>query len=166
MDCKNKVELTMKWLLACGVVVLLAFSGCSSAPAQGQVKGKVTVAGKGPLTGGTIYFVSTSDSKLTGSGPIKSDGSYDVGNAPVGQCKVTISNESLKNAPGVAIPTAAGPGSSKMGGPPSGLSIPGEMGTMDSPKYMPIDPAFSKAESTTLSATIKKGSNSLDFEVK
>jgi hypothetical protein len=148
--------------LCMSFVAIATLLGCSPAPTTGQVSGKVTVAGKGPLTGGTIFFVSAADSKKAGSGTINADGSYDVPNAPLGECKVTIDNLALKSAAGGAPPPGVG---AQAGGVPKGLDISG-MGAMGKTAYIPIDPSFAKSETTTLTATIGKGTNTKDLEVK
>lgn len=117
---------------------LLALAGCGGGKAsRASISGKVTVNGKGPLTGGTITFVSISNESEVGGGNIKSDGTYEAVDVPVGECKVIVSNAHLnlsKSGMGGGMPgmgggmpggmTGAGPGTGKgmpgMGGPPAG----------------------------------------------
>ena len=75
----------------------VSWMGCGGgAPYSGTViKGKVTVAGKGLLTGGTIQFVSVADSKAMSGGQIKPDGTYELADVPLGDCKVVIDNSHL-----------------------------------------------------------------------
>ncbi len=116
-------------LLATGLVAL---AGCGGKVARASVSGKVTVNGKGPLTGGTITFVLISNENEVGGGNIKSDGTYEAVDVPVGECKVIVSNAHLnpsKSGMGGGMPgggmTGGGmPGGGKgmpgMGGPPAG----------------------------------------------
>lgn len=177
------------------LTVALVSAGCSSKPATAIVKGKVTVGGKSPLTGGSITFELASDPKLVGSGVIKADGSYEVTEAPVGECRVRIDNQNLNPGarnnnlpgagmgPGMGMPgmkgaVGKGPGFGKSkdvgkagaGGPPKGLEVGGEMNAEGSSsagaKYMKIDPSYG-TEQSTLKATVKKGTNEgVDFDVK
>src|SRR5438309_2243593 len=63
-------------------------TGCSdSANATAKVKGKVKFFDK-YLTAGTVTF--TSKDGRVGSGIIDIDGNYEVGNAPVGECVITV----------------------------------------------------------------------------
>ncbi len=144
---------TLLFLLAVGTFTVLA-SGCGS-DARAPVKGSVSVAGKGPLTGGTITFISVADSKRMGSGMVEPDGTYSVLDAPVGECKVIFDNSHLdpsgrkgmmsgppagggagammgmKGSPKAAAPPgSAGPSAKdkeRMGGAPKGADVPAEM---------------------------------------
>lgn len=139
-------------LLGCGG------GGGSSGP-KATVKGKVTVGGKGPLTGGTIQFIPASGN--FGSGIIKPDGTYTVGDAPVGECKVVVDNKNLKVAAG------NGKGAGKMGTAPKGAIVTPEMSGSDAKgTFVSIDAEYTKAETTKLKATLKAGDNSVDFDVK
>ncbi|MSR31400.1 MAG: carboxypeptidase regulatory-like domain-containing protein [Gemmataceae bacterium] len=155
-------------LLALGLFLgLLGCGGGGGVGPRSTVKGKVTVGGKGPLTGGTIQFIPANGSY--GAGVISDDGSYTVTDAPVGECKVVVDNSNLAGpsggAPGVKM--GKGKDNSKMGAAPKGAIIPGEMGgAKTASKYMKIDASFSKAETTSLKATLTRGANSVDFDVK
>ena len=178
-------------LLATG---LLALAGCGGGKAgRASVSGKVTVAGKGPLTGGTITFVLISNESEVGGGNIKSDGTYDAVDVPVGECKVIVSNAHLnlsKSGMGGGIPGGGMPGGGKgmpgMGGPPAGgggaktadkmanapkgAAVDGKMGEgkdTGTPKYMKMDPAYEAAGTTTLRHTVNKGENTnANFDLK
>lgn len=165
---------------------------------RATVTGKVTVGGKGPLTGGNIRFVSVADPNKVGGGQIKPDGTYEVNDAPVGDCKVVIDNTHLDPeankkggmgpGPGAMGPPMKGMGPGGPGGPPGGAAgpkdadkakmsggptkgadVPAEMGAkseMSGQKYTKIDGSLSKADTTTLTFTVEKGSNTKDFDVK
>jgi len=140
-------------LVPVGIVCLMALAGCSG-DRRVSVHGKVTLAGKGPLGGGNIQFVSVADPTKVGGGLIKPDGSYMVPDAPVGDCKVVIDNTHLDpNAnKGTGLPGGGGPGvgmggkgmkgmpgagppvsgpkagdKAKMGESPKGADVPAEM---------------------------------------
>ena len=142
---------TISVFLAAALMATVA--GCGS-DARAPVKGTVTFGGKGPLAGGTIFFISVADSKRIGSGMIDPDGTYEVHDAPVGACKVIFDNSHLdptgrkgmmgapggtgagamagmKGAPKVAAPGGSGGPSAKdkdkMVGAPKGADIPAEM---------------------------------------
>jgi hypothetical protein len=153
-----------RWICFVGLFAVPWLAGCTPAPTTGQVSGKVSVAGKGPLTGGTIIFVSAADAKRAGTGTIKPDGTYDVPNAPLGECKVTVDNLSLKGTAAMGAPPPSVSG--QTGAVPKGLEIPTGMGAMGKGTYIPIDPTFAKPESTSLKASVNKGTNTADFEVK
>ncbi len=151
-------------------IVLIA--GCNGgSPPSGSVAGKVTIGGQ-PLTGGSIKFHATSaDAKVKVSGGvIAADGSYSVPDAPIGACKVTIDTGVRSGDKAKASP--AGPGADvmkKMQGPPAGMpAMGGGMGPgfASGEKAVPIEAEFSAVTTTPLSADIKRGPNSLNFEVK
>lgn len=144
-------------LLVC--IALSPLVGCGDgAPPTTELKGKVTVAGKGPLTGGTIVFALASNPQVTGSGMISPDGTYTVPLAPVGECKVTVDNTHLRVGGNMMTPMGQ-----KMNTAPAGLSTP--PGAMQVPKYMAIDLTYTKMDSTPLKATVAEGSP-VDLEVK
>lgn len=105
--------------------LLVAVAGCGG-DKRATVSGKVTVGGKGPLTGGNIRFVSVSDPNRSGGGLINPDGTYEVPDAPVGDCKVIIDNTHLDPdaKKGGSLPGAAAGGM----GPGPGMPGPGGMG--------------------------------------
>lgn len=144
------------------LVALIGLLGCGGGGGSGPraiVKGKVTVGGKSPLTGGTIQFIPTTGN--AGAGIIKADGTYSVTDAPVGDCKVVVDNKNLKVAAG------NGKGAGKMGTAPKGAIVTPEMSAAGgNGTFMAIQADFSKAETTSLKATLKQGENSLDFDVK
>ncbi len=109
-----------KLLLATGLFSLLAITGCGG-DRRSPVKGTVNVAGKGPLTGGNIRFVLVSDQTKMSGGIIKPDGTYEVPDAPVGECLVVIDNSHLdpNSLKGISLPGTGG-----------GMGGPGGMGGM------------------------------------
>lgn len=169
----------MKKLLGLTMLLgaVLLTSGCGGSNARTAVKGKVTVAGKGPLTGGNITFALASDEKVNGGGIINADGTYEVLTAPIGECKVLIDNSHLNTAaktkgmpgiPGVGGGVSKAPKDSegKMGSAPKGIDAP--MGSGPGKlTYMKIDDQFSKFASTPLKSTVSSGTATpADFDVK
>ena len=150
-----------------------------------SVSGKVTVAGKTPLPGENITFALVADPTLVSETVIKSDGTFEAADVPVGECKVVIDNTNLdlsKKAatmpgmpgmPGKGPPGAGGPPPNvkgKMGDAPKGADVDPTMNAdkdAGAKKYVKIDPAFTKMESTTLRHTVVAGdSKNVNFDVK
>ena len=119
--------------------------GCgSSGPAMGRVSGKVTYKGS-PLTKGTVTFQSTAPNGRNATGEIQSDGSYTLqtenpsDGALLGEYKVAIyahDEEVLDYTPAKPVPLKR------------------------------LAPAkYEKTETSGLTATIKSGSNPLNFDL-
>src|SRR6266446_5377533 len=71
------------------VGLISADAGCGTKyNARAVVKGKVTI-GEKHLTAGTVAFFA--DGNRSGSGKIEEDGTYTISDAPIGDCKVTVS---------------------------------------------------------------------------
>jgi hypothetical protein len=110
------------------------------------VTGKVTLPGGKPLTGGNITFTPVGGKGNAGSGQINADGTYQAVNVPLGECKVSIDNSTLKGAV-------------------EGKEMPG-MGASAGLKYVPIDPKFTKPDTSSLTVNVTGKSQTADFEVK
>ncbi len=184
----------MKFLTGFLCLMTLALVAGCGGDKRTVVKGKITVGGKGPLSGGNIRFVSASEASRFGSGIIKADGTYEVSNAPVGDCKIVIDNThldpsakksvSMPGMPGMkgmggmkGMPGGGGGGpgkgnakdtTKKMSGAPSGVDVATEMGRADTSgqKFVKIDAAYAKPETTPLTFKVESGDNSKDFDVK
>ncbi|RLS28778.1 MAG: hypothetical protein DWH79_12810 [Planctomycetota bacterium] len=161
-------------LVGGATMILVAISGCAgqSGPPSGTVTGSVKVDGQ-PLTGGSITFHATAaDAKIKVSGGvIAADGKYSVPDAPVGVCKVTVTTGLITGDKVAAAPM--GPGADvmkKMLAPPAGMpamgSGAGGPGFIGGTKPVPIDASFTSQGTTPLSATVKRGANTFDFDVK
>ena len=150
------------WLLAFCAVLLT--SGCGpDYKARGVVKGKVTVRGKN-LTAGTVMF-QNKDGTMSGSGSIKPDGTYEITDAPVGECKVTVSVH-MTNDPsvrarmkgkGVAMPEGPKDPNAQSPDPPSGAVVPKEV--------VPIDQKYADPETSGLKFTVQKGEQTYNIEL-
>ena len=178
------------------LLALLALAGCgdSGVPPRGQVAGKITVAGKGPLTGGALRFELLADPKVFGSGQVTAEGAYECLDAPVGECRVVVENQylqvggsmpgklpgggSMPGMPGMGGMTGAGaPGSGrppadaskKMNSAPKGAEMPAEMGATAGSvgaKYLKIDAKYASPTESPVKFTVTRGKNAFDFEVK
>ena len=147
-------------LLACCFLVLAA--GCGpDYKARGVVKGKVTT-GKKPLTVGTVMFYGKNG--MTGSASIQPDGTYIMPDAPLGECKVTVtvpqmdpSSRARLKGKGPAMPS--GPMNPEEGGVPAPplAVIPKEV--------VPIDAKYSNPETSGLSFTVEKGEQTYNIEL-
>jgi hypothetical protein len=171
-------------VLALGI---LCASGCGPGHKdRGVVRGKVTFNGK-PLNSGTILFV-TSDNR-SASTSIKEDGTYEMPDAPVGECTITVTVGSTSGkgggnmmAPGgmPAIGKMGGPGGmpSTTGGqksdsskPPPGLGTSGGDGQqmtgpppqVDARKQVKIPDKYSNPETSGLKYTVVKGEQTKDL---
>ena len=145
---------------ATALLALLTAVGCGASDKRAAVAGKVTVGGKGPLTGGNIRFVSVADPNKVGGGQIKPDGTFEVSDAPVGECKVVIDNTHLdpslsKAAAMPGVPAPGGMGSGMKGAPAGVPSVGGvkkedKAKMADAPKGAEVSAEMSagKAEQT------------------
>jgi hypothetical protein len=167
-------------------LLTLVLAGCGGKHPITSVTGKVTVGGTNPLPGGNITFYLSSDPTQVGGSIIKSDGTFEVVNAPVGECKVVVDNTNLSSSRsadkmmgGGMTPMGGGmgPGAGAQPQPPSGPSAqqkekmqsasksteldPAMAAGQDTGnrKYVKIDPAYTKVETTTLRHTVNMGEN-------
>jgi len=144
------------WLRA-GSLVLLVFcvglSGCGSGRAK--VKGRVKFFDK-YLNAGTVAF-TTKDGRI-GSGNIDSEGNYEVSDAPVGECTITVKVPQMGSGPMAGktqpqppkdIPAMKGPG--------------GEAGekaftpAIDPSKIVQIPGKYGATDTSGLTYTVTKG---------
>jgi hypothetical protein len=149
-------------LLACCAVVLA--SGCGpDYKARAVVKGKVTKGGKS-LTTGTVVFHGKSG--ITATAIIDGDGNYQMPDAPIGECKVTVTVQGLPMDPSVhARLKGKGP---KM---PEGPKNPEENSSPAPPlakipkEVILIDPKYSNTDTSGLSFTVQKGEQTYNIEL-
>lgn len=156
-------------------VSMIGIAGCGGEPVA-QITGTVTVEGKGPLTGGSIKFVSVADSQKSSSGVISPNGTYLVNDAPVGDCKVIIEPYKYATSGGMGMGPPGGMGMKGMpggGGPKMGSAPPAGKSTDVAPKGVDVSEMPSsgankpmKIASGEQSAKVNKGNNSIDFTVK
>jgi hypothetical protein len=138
-----------------GCLALACLPGCGKPKAT--VKGKVTFNNQ-PLSAGSVAFI---DGKgHTGSGTIKSDGTYVVNDAPVGDVTIAVETPRVPRGP------------VNMAKPPPGVKgMPKEMlpPGYEEGKPVRIVPApeqYSKAETSPLKFTVQPGSQDHNIELK
>jgi hypothetical protein len=140
------------FVLCCSV--LAGVVGCGKGRAS--VKGKVTFNNQ-PLTAGNIAYIA-SDNRI-GTGIIKSDGTYEIKDAPIGETTITVTTPK----------TPMGP--VRLQKPPPGVQgMPKEMMP---PGYepgkpvriMPVPEKYSTVETSSLKFTIKPGSQDHDVQL-
>jgi hypothetical protein len=138
-------------LLVCLALVFLP--GCGK-KARATVKGKVSFM-KQHLTAGTVSFIAADG--RNGSSIIKSDGTYAVNDAPVGEVTITVTTP--KRAP---VPETK---------PPPGMKgMPKEFQPPDAeePKAVRVVPApekYGKVETSTLKFSVQPGTQDHDIEL-
>jgi len=149
-------------LLACCALMLTA--GCGpDYKSRGVVKGKVTRAKK-PLTTGTVMFYGKNG--MTASASIDGDGNYSMTDAPLGECRVTVTVQGLPADPSVRA-RLQGKGPKMPEGPHDPAKAGAEMpaATRVPREVVPIDSKYSDPESSGLSFTVKKGEQTYDIDL-
>jgi hypothetical protein len=158
---------------------LFCSSGCGPGlKDRGTVRGKVTIGGK-PLNMGTVQFLASND--RSGTASIKEDGTYEMTDAPVGECTITVTTPQggpgSRMAPGARGPGGPGgapnpgTGGAKSGAtkPPAGIIGGGDGMQMSSPtpidfsKAVRIPDRYSNPETSGLKFTVVKGEQSYDI---
>jgi hypothetical protein len=150
-----------KGRIALGLLLLLVFvigsSGCGTSKTNvpASVSGKVTYKGA-PVTGGTVAF----NTKDAGSyaAVIHSDGTYSSNQVPEGEFIVTIETESIN------------PNMKKQvyGGKAKGATSPvpeKQAEKKDAGLYVPIPPRYADKTKSGLTATLKSGNQTHNFEL-
>lgn len=151
-------------LLACCTVLLTG--GCGpDYKSRGVVKGKVR-SGTRPLTTGTVMFYGKDG--VTASASIDPDGNYEMTDAPVGECKVTVTVQGLPMDPTVrGRLKGAGPKMPEGPKPPEGAESSGPAPPLARiPKeVVPIDTKYSSPETSGLTFTVKKGEQTYNIDL-
>jgi len=139
-------------------LALVLFAGCSKS--KGTITGKVTLKDGTPVPVGNITFWGA-DNRPAGGSQLKSDGTYNIADAPVGDVKVTIETPPPRMGP-VNMPK-----------PPEGMSMPKEMlpkegGDAADPtkKVVPVPAKYKTAGDTPLTYTIVKGTQEKNFTLE
>ena len=139
------------FVLCCSA--LLCLSGCGK-KAKATVNGKVRF-NQNPLTAGTVTFIDADGH--SGSGTIKSDGSYTVTDAPVGEATITV----FTPPPSVAAQGQRMPAHKGM---PKEFLPPGQ----DQGRAVPtvsVPEKYQKKESSPLKFTVTPGSQNHDIDL-
>ena len=155
--------------LAAILFTLLAAPGCGpNLKDRGTVKGRLTFNGE-PVPGATIAFVT--DDNLQGSGHTDENGDYEVRDAPVGKTRVFIN--APKARPGIAMSGGVKPpevpkGSGPMK-PPDGEKFPQPEDKpppkIDPAKVKPIPQKYELPETSGLTFTVEKGTQTFDIKL-
>jgi hypothetical protein len=133
-----------RWIVQCTILLLpFAMVGCSS-PDTGTVSGTAKMNGA-PLAGCTVMFHGKDRG---GSYVIDEDGSYNVQDAPVGLCKVTIKSGGITPPGGFQGKAPVDP----VGGKAS--------------KNFAIPPEYTDPAKTPLSFEVKPGKSSFPIDIK
>ena len=151
-------------LLTCCIVILSA--GCGpDYKSRGVVKGKVTI-GKKALTTGTVMFVNPEG--ISASASIDTDGNYEMKDAPVGECKVTVTVSGLPGDPSVRA-RMQGKGIAMPAGPRDPNKPPEEApqapGAKMPKEIVQIPSKYADASTSELKFTVKKGEQTWNIEL-
>lgn len=150
-------------VLLAGLLFLALGCGGPDYKARGAVKGKVTV-GKKTLQSGTVTF--TNPEGVTASATLSPQGEYNMPDAPVGDCVVTVTVSAVPNDPSVKNRIGEKGKGPKM--PGAGMKSPeGEQfGPTDLPsgpavpkEVIPVDAKYSKGDTSGLKFKVEKGGN-------
>jgi hypothetical protein len=148
----NTVRVTrrLRSLAAVGACfALTVLVGCGSGDStKASLKGKVNYKGAS-VTGGTITLVPASGSPFPIT--IKPDGTFEVGDAPLGSMKVTIETDSVPTTTGYTMPPNM-PKDTKMPEMPI-------QDTANQPKKVVIPAKYANAETTPLTWDTKTEKN-------
>ena len=127
-----------------GLLTICLLAGCGSgveAKKTGTVSGKITVEGK-PLTQGCVGFVSSTIGASAG-GDLREDGTYTLdGPVPVGEYRVFLTPPGLGDTP------------------------PGVESEQPQQELKGVPEKYLEEETTDLTATVKEGENTFDFDLK
>jgi hypothetical protein len=149
-------------LLACFTVLLP--TGCGpDYKARGVVRGKVTRAKK-PLTTGTVMFYGNNG--ITASASIDLDGNYEMNDAPLGECKVTVTVPTLPMDPTVRA-RLKGKGPAMPAGPtnPEESAAPAPPLAKIPKEVVPIDTKYSNSETSGLTFKVQKGEQTYNIDL-
>jgi hypothetical protein len=131
-------------------LAMLTASGCSSKD-KAVVSGKVTLKDGTPVSAGTVTFWSNDG--RSGLGVLKSDGSYSIGDAPVGDVKVTVETPPATQGPINMPPPPPG----QKGMPPEMIPGGGDVGGAGKIKIVPVPDKYKDQSTTPLTHTVTRG---------
>ena len=119
--------------------------------------GKVTYKGEA-LPGGVLTMSSASDPKNTVPASLRRDGTYQFGSALEGEVVFTLETESIKGQDVSQIFGKGAKGKDTPGPQHDGMNL--------MPKYVSIDRKYNTLKTSGMKATLTKGANTKDFELK
>jgi hypothetical protein len=142
------------WALAGVLLVGLAtLSGCGWR--SGTVSGRVTYQGQ-PLPGGRIYFVTARGERH--GVDLREDGTYSLRGVPSGDLRVGVDNTSLYRIEQLRAGQA--PGMPAQVAEQMLSKLPASPG-----RYVPIPAHYSDPAASGLRATVRRGSQGIDFNL-
>lgn len=156
---------SLMWLRTVGLALLVVGlstvgTGCGgSGDQRARVKGKVKFFDK-YLSAGTVAFFSK-DGRV-GSGGIDADGNYEVADAPVGECTITVKVPSMGRGPmpktqpkpPTGVPEARMPGDEDQTVIPKGF---------DPAKIVQIPSKYADEKTSGLTYVVTKGAQTKDI---
>jgi hypothetical protein len=159
----NRPAAAARLRLAGGGVILLAavaLAGCG--PGRGEVTGKVTYKGA-PVPGGLLTFRPADPRQNSVPAELSQSGTYSVV-LPAGEVTVTVDNTGLAPAPEMVVepPVPLPPEVRKA----MAASRPRSAGkSKRSERYVELPTKYQEAETSGLTFTVKRGSQTKDFEL-
>jgi hypothetical protein len=155
------MTLKSRLVLALPLCLFVVF-GCdktnSSTPAS--VSGKVTYKGE-PVSGGVLMFnPKPGTAGVVSSTILNPDGTYSVAQAPSGEFTVTVDTEFLNPDKKTQAYPGSGGKAMPSSTPPPSKAPPGAEG-----KYVKIPKKYSDAKTSTLTAKLTSGKQTVNFEL-
>ena len=139
-----------------GLLSLALAAGCSAGKAA--VSGKVSFANGTPVPAGTITFWAADGRQAQAT--LKHDGTYSLGDAPVGEVKVTVETPPQGMGP---QPRSAPPPGMQKGMPAEMIPEGDQSGNV---KVIPVPDRYRDKASTPLDYTVTKGTQKKDFTIE
>ena len=161
-------ERCLRFLPAPMLLVVLCTGGCGSGKREtGIFRGKVELGEE--KVAGLVKFVAPDGA--SGVGPIYTDGTYEVLDAPVGPCKVAIITEHLRK-PKANIPQAPGVGGSSgppdvdMTKKPEGVQSPPVTAKVPALTYIAFPARYEDPQTSNLTFDVQKGEQTFNITLK
>jgi hypothetical protein len=139
--------MTRRYVSFCAfTLVLFVCCGCGRSPAV--IEGKVRYKNE-PLQTGEVHFIAAGGS---GSGAIGADGSYQIYDCPLGEVKVAVVAQKVKDIP-ATMPVVKDDGNPGDAGPPPAL-------------ISLIPRKYNEATTSGISLTVQAGRQTIDIDLK
>ncbi len=151
MSSNRSALIGRRWAIGLLAFAIVFAGGCGGPDfkSRGAVKGKVT-RGKKNLTTGAVMFMNKEGVSATAN--IDPEGNYELLDAPLGECKITVTVQSLPMDPNV-MARLKGKGQPL----PSAPTIPKEV--------VQVENKYSNFDSSGLSFTVQKGEQTHNIEL-
>jgi hypothetical protein len=122
-----------------------------------SLSGKITYKGE-PLPGGVLTMHAKDDPKKTVPASLTRQGTYQFTSALEGDVVFTLETESIKGQDVGQIFSKGAKGKDNPGPQHDGMNL--------MPKYVKIDKKYENIKTSGMAATLTKGANTKDFELK